>query len=146
MSIVKTDSLKLSDGTGVGARDDKFWENAVRLTERRMALIASNIANGDTPNFKARDIDFKAALQQSMSGEHMKMPHAEAGFSSKSPMSLSPPALFRVPRQGSVDGNTVDLNVEQAAFAENAILYEFALQKAVGEYKEMSELFKSLVN
>lgn len=51
----------------------------VKLTEKRMALISSNIANADTPNFKARDIDFKAALQQSMSGEHMKIDAVRRG-------------------------------------------------------------------
>lgn len=52
-----------SDG---GEKDEKFWNNAVRLVEQRLGLIASNIANADTPNYKARDIDLSSALKLSL--------------------------------------------------------------------------------
>jgi flagellar basal-body rod protein FlgB len=57
-----------SDG---GEKDEKFWNNAVRLVEQRLGLIASNIANADTPNYKARDIDFSSALKQAMTNSKL---------------------------------------------------------------------------
>jgi flagellar basal-body rod protein FlgB len=138
----KVNNNSMASGMG-GAADERFWENATRLYSKRLEVIASNIANADTPNFKARDIDFKKALEQSLStamvGERVV---ASARRLPAEP--VSPPLLFRVPAQQGVDGNTVELDAERVAFAETAIRYEFAMQKAVGEYKEISELFKTL--
>jgi len=59
---------------------------------------------------------------------------------------LSPaaPLKYRVPQQPSIDGNTVDMNVEQAQFSENALMYQFTLDRVGGHYKMMNELFNSL--
>lgn len=83
---------------------------ALEVRQQRMALIASNIANAATPNYKARDLDFRAAL-----GE------AEAGKDAGSTIA------YRVPVQSSLDGNTVELSTEQTAFAENAMAYRASL-------------------
>ena len=83
---------------------------ALRLREQRMALIASNIANAATPNYKARDIDFAAALTAAEKGER-----ADSSV------------RYRVPVQSSLDGNTVELATEQTAFAENALAYRTSL-------------------
>ncbi len=135
-------------GAKPSVRDGRFWENALRLCGQRFELIASNIANADTPNYKARDIDFKAELQQSISARKTALaalPNTSSSDGSAATQPPTPTILYRVPFQSSVGGNTVEVDVERGAFAENAIMYEFTLQRAVGEYKEMSELFKSLV-
>ena len=84
--------------------------NALKLREQRMSMLASNIANAATPGYKARDIDFSAALEMAGDGQ-------------------SPEAAirYRVPVQASLDGNTVELATEQTAFAENALAYRSSL-------------------
>jgi len=90
-------------------------------------LLASNIANADTPNYKARDVDFASALKGAMGGRFG--PLALASTSSRHLTGASGSALdgyvgFRQEFQSSVDGNTVNMDVERAAFAENSIHYE----------------------
>lgn len=101
---------------------------ALVLRGRRSELIASNLANADTPNFKARDFDFRAAMDQATGGQ-MAMRATQARHIAFSD-SAGPGAAhlqYRVPLQPSVDGNTVDGQVEQAAFAENAVNYQATL-------------------
>lgn len=83
---------------------------ALQLRSQRMAVLASNIANAATPNYKARDIDFSKALSL-----------AERGHSTDSAIA------FRIPLQPSLDGNTVEMATEQTAFAENALAYRSSL-------------------
>ena len=88
---------------------------ALALRSQRMGLIASNIANASTPGFKARDIDFGAALRS-----------AEApGGGIDAAMAAQ--TKYRIPLQMSQDGNTVELATEQTAFAENAVAYQTTL-------------------
>lgn len=143
MDGIKADRLSLTISAAPSQREDRFWENALRLSAQRLELIASNIANADTPNFKARDIDFKKALWQSRAATA-----TGPGTSSQNPTIEEKPflakPLYRMVAQPSVDNNTVDMDVERAAFAHSALMYEFTLQKAIGEYKDMAELFQSL--
>ena len=88
---------------------------ALALRSQRLGLLASNIANASTPNFKARDIDFKAALSAA------EAPGGTIGSAADAA------ALYRVPLQPSMDGNTVELSTEQTAFAENAVAYQTTL-------------------
>ena len=83
---------------------------ALQVESRRAQLLAANLANADTPNFKARDLDFKAALANA-----------------SAPASDDTTPLYRVPLAPSLDGNTVDPQLEQAAFAENAVRYQATL-------------------
>ena len=76
---------------------------ALLLRQERLGLLASNIANAATPGFKARDLDFRAAMDGATATK------------------------FRVPVQASLDGNSVELSVEQAQFAENAVQYRTTL-------------------
>lgn len=85
---------------------------ALKLRSERMGLIASNIANAATPGYKAQDIDFNAALDARLAGNRG---HADAG------------RVWRTPTLASLDGNTVELNREQVAFAENAVAYSATL-------------------
>ncbi len=100
-----------------------FNHQALNLRAYRQQVLASNIANGDTPGYKARDIDFKSALaaataQPTAAGD----PSATA--SQKDTAAADPDLLFRNMLQPSIDGNTVDMDVERAQFAENTVHYE----------------------
>ena len=88
--------------------------DALRLRSQRMALLASNIANAATPNFKARDIDFDKAMTAARQGQSTDAAADQA-------------MGYRVPLETSLDGNTVELSTEQTLFAENAIQYRTTL-------------------
>lgn len=91
--------------------------HALSLRMDRTQLLAGNLANVDTPGYKARDIDYKAVLQQTESAlrEGVSQPGLASG------------PMYRVPYQPSQDGNTVELSVEQTAFAENAMDFQTSL-------------------
>lgn len=101
-------------------------EQALMLKARRAEVLGSNLANADTPNFKARDLDFKAVLKQAGSSgfELQTTHHRHIPASNKR---HSPELLYRIPEQPSVDGNTVDSRIEQAEFAENSLEYQASL-------------------
>lgn len=123
-------------------------EAALRLRAYRQQLIASNIANADTPNYKAVDIDFPEALRAAMGGAHagpVRLAVTAPGHLSGNPVPVpATPLKYHVPAQPSADGNTVELDVERTKFAENAIRYEFALDRVRSHYRHMEELFKNL--
>lgn len=101
---------------------------ALQVGERRLETIASNLANADTPHYKARDIDFRAALQsvQGDGGARLRATHAgHFGAARGAGLDLEPG--YRTPNQPSLDGNTVDSQLEQSAFAENAVRYQASL-------------------
>lgn len=87
---------------------------ALELRSQRMGLLTSNIANAATPGYKARDMDFQAALRMRMAGADS---HAATNAAT----------LFRMPTMPSLDGNTVEMANEQLAFAENAVNYSATL-------------------
>lgn len=128
----------------IGRLDDylRFHEATLGIRAQRQELLASNIANADTPNFKARDIEFASALKGAMS----EAPHA-TGILTKtaalhlnggnSPSIHGAPMLYRTIQQGSVDGNTVDMDVERNEFTDNAIRYEAGLTMISTQIKNM---------
>lgn len=128
-------------------RDHGLHERALALRAYRQQLIASNIANADTPNYKAVDIDIQEALRldRSMSTPaHIATTnsrHLQGQASSPFP---GVPLKYHVPRQDSVDGNTVELDVERSKFAKNALMYEFSLDRISGHFKMMMELLRNL--
>ena len=105
----------------------RVHQAALNTQAYRQQLLASNIANADTPNYKARDIDFRSTLQgvlgsrvgplalATTAGGHM-------GVAQSNPLERF--AQYRQEIQSSVDGNTVNMDIERAAFAENALRYE----------------------
>lgn len=104
-----------------------FHQTALNVQAQRQQMLASNIANADTPNFKARDIDFRGALQGAL-GDRFG-PLALSSTSSRHlPDTGASPMQgyigYRQELQSSVDGNTVNMDVERAAYAENSIHYE----------------------
>lgn len=88
---------------------------ALELRSQRMGLLASNIANAATPGYKAKDIDFTAALKAAENGTDVSTAADRA-------------TLYRVPVMPSLDGNTVELQNEQLSFSENAVGYSATLQ------------------
>ena len=110
----------------------QFNRTALNLRAARQELIASNIANADTPNYKARDIDFASALQGALAGSMEKLPMTAsaprhlAGATGTSVMGA--PVQYRTVLQPSADGNTVDMDVERAQFADNALRYEASVR------------------
>lgn len=104
-----------------------FHETALKLRVLRTEVLSSNIANADTPNYKARDIDFKSVLR-STTGENAAMRQTKTAHMPADPRSsLGAERLYRIPMQPTLDGNTVETDVEQAAFAENTVRYRASL-------------------
>ena len=111
----------------------QFQQTALSLRAARQELLASNIANADTPNYKAKDIDFANALQGALSGSPGQLPlattsqqHLAGGATGESVMGAL--VMYRNAVQPSADGNTVDMDVERAQFADNALHYEASVR------------------
>jgi len=119
-----------------------FFQAAINLRQQRQEVLASNIANADTPNYKARDFDFNAALREVM-GERMRLAdtrltltsarHIPARAVSPDPAQL----MYRQPLQPSMDGNTVDMDVERVQFADNTLRYQSDLTIISARIKTM---------
>ncbi|HEY9398060.1 MAG TPA: flagellar basal body rod protein FlgB [Burkholderiales bacterium] len=121
----------------------QLQSEALKLRAQRQEVIASNLANGDTPNYKAMDFKFSDALRQavgmpSAQGSAPALVQTSAGHMNAQGSTLSTvQLLYRTPTQARVDGNTVDTNVEQANFADNAVRYEASLRFLNGQIKTM---------
>ena len=126
----------------------RFNETALNLRGQRQQLIASNIANADTPNYKSRDIDFNGAMRLAMArGPEPSQGlvktatnHLSANTSSYSANASGVngvPLLYRTIQQGAIDGNTVDMDAERNQFADNAIRYEAGITMISGQIKSM---------
>lgn len=104
---------------------------ALRMRSLRTSLIATNIANADTPHYKARDLAFGETLEAAR-GTLPRIPLARSAGRHLRPDDLGGAArvLFRQPDGASLDGNSVDKDLEQSRFAENAMRYQASLQFA----------------
>jgi flagellar basal-body rod protein FlgB len=95
---------------------------------QRMGVLAANLANADTPGFKARDIDFAAVLSQSQGDTALPLEATNAGhITLGSADSPTGEVKYRNPYQASLDGNTVEMPIEQAAFSETNVRYQASL-------------------
>jgi flagellar basal-body rod protein FlgB len=105
--------------------------------EKRGEILAANLANADTPNYKARDMDFKSVLKQSMvSG--VPLERTQTGHIAPQQQQLfGANVMYRNPNQASLDGNTVEDQVEQAKYAENAVQYQASLQFIGGDFADL---------
>ncbi len=101
-------------------------DNALLLFERRTQLIAENIANADTPNYKARDIDFNSILRDA-NIDQVRLNSTNEAHISLSGGVADQQIQYRVPDQISLDGNSVNVQQEKAAFAENSVRYQTTL-------------------
>ncbi len=114
---------------------------ALGLRSKRVELLASNIANAATPGYKARDIDFAAQLKAAESGGAMTIT-AGNHIGMGGPGGTSGNALYRIPNQASLDGNTVELSTEQTRFGENAVQYQTTLAFLNGRINTLSRALK----
>ena len=115
-----------------------FQTTALKLRAERQNVLASNIANADTPNFKARDFDFRAALESATgSAAAAAMTPAVTDPNHMSPKGTPASTLlrYRVPQQMSIDGNSVELDSETAQISANAVRYEASLRFLNGQIK-----------
>jgi flagellar basal-body rod protein FlgB len=123
----------------------RFQQTALRIRGQRQEIIAANIANADTPNYKARDIDFGAALNNALSGiatqaiEPTKTSpqHLSTDGTGSTVGAGSSGPQYRKVLQNSVNGNTVDMDVERNQFMENAIRYEASLTAVNDQLKRI---------
>jgi flagellar basal-body rod protein FlgB len=118
---------------------------ALKLREQRTELLANNLANSDTPGFKARDLDFQAALAaatgpaagpgelRATQSRHFGVgaPAAEGAGSTETFLK------YRTPLAPSLDGNTVDAQLEQAAFADNSVRYQATLSFLSSQFRSL---------
>jgi len=115
--------------------DRMFSLHSAALAARgyRSQVLASNIANADTPGYQARDVDFKSALAAAAGAQSASQAamvrtssrHMDAAASNGS--TPFGPLVYRTVTQASIDNNTVDVNVERAQFSDNAMRYEASL-------------------
>ena len=123
-------------------RSIQFHQTALNLQAHRQQLIASNIANADTPNYKARDVDFRSALQGALNtarGGGVALATTRPGhIDGGSAPPLESLTGYRPELQSAVDGNTVNMDVERANFAENALHYEASVTFINGMLRSMN--------
>jgi len=103
---------------------------ALMLREKRSEILAANLANADTPDYKARDLDFQALLEQKLGGGSGRpgLNQTREGHMAGKNDVLGAELLYRNPMQASLDGNTVEEHIEQAKYAQNAVQYQASLR------------------
>ena len=119
-------------------------EQAVGVRTQRAEILANNIANSDTPNYKARDIDFQSILEGVQSDQpRLKMAQTSAGHSEGiiNP-DFASELMYRIPNQPSVDGNTVNLQEEMARYTENAVDYQASFHFLNKKFKGLTAAIK----
>lgn len=134
---------------GSGHPSHDFQQLALGLRAYRQQIIASNIANADTPGYKAVDIDFQEALRNAQAAANVppvSLTTTSGGRLSGQSTGTQPPIplKYHVPSQGSIDGNTVEMDVERAKFAENTVMHQFAMDRVSGHFKHEIEMLQSL--
>src|SRR5690606_31718137 len=126
-----------------------FNQTALSLRQQRQEVLAANIANADTPHYKARDVDFNKALQEALGGSaSIRLPSTQLNLTSarhipsqtlgKSTAEL----LYRQPFQPSLDGNTVDMDVERVQFADNTARYQADLSIISSRLRSLRSVFE----
>ena len=120
-----------------------FHHQALSLRAARQELLSGNVANADTPNFKAKDIDFASVLHEKLS---LTTNLNKVSLNTTSPAHINSAAqgvfgdniLYRVPLQPSADGNTVDMDMERTRFADNAIKYDVSITFMNNEFRNLT--------
>jgi flagellar basal-body rod protein FlgB len=118
-------------------------EQALQARVKRAEVLANNLANADTPGFKARDLDFRAMMakaKDSMSGLSLNRTHEQHLDAAAS--DGSDELLYRVPYQPSVDGNTVDAQQEQSRFMRNAMDFQASFQFLSSKFSGLTKALK----
>ena len=118
---------------------------AMNMRTQRHQVLASNIANADTPNYKARDFSFESAMQNALTGRSNGVTLVRTTSGHITGGSTSGPAAlqFRKETQSAVDGNTVDMDVERTQIAENALQFQILTQLISEKFKGMRSALSS---
>lgn len=120
--------------------DFRFLQKAMDLRAYRQQVLASNIANADTPNYKARDFDFAGELKRAADGQESRIQlrtTSSRHLQAKQDNPLGVALAYRNPTQPSIDGNTVDMNIERGQFTDNAIHYQFVVDRVSSKVKSL---------
>jgi flagellar basal-body rod protein FlgB len=115
---------------------------ALKLRQTRTELLAKNLANADTPGFKARDLDFKGAMESALATQggtgKLAAPSSGTAIGTSNATGGTEAFLrYRTPLAPSLDGNTVDVQLEQSAFAENAVRYQATLSFLSSKFRSL---------
>ncbi|MFQ3171198.1 MAG: flagellar basal-body rod protein FlgB [Oleispira sp.] len=114
--------------------------DAMLLRGKRAEILANNLANSDTPGFKARDINFQAMLEKETQNGMAMSATNSAHISTHS--SQSDQLFYRNPSQPSIDGNTVDTQLEQTIFSRNAMDYNTSFEFLSGKFKGLKSAIR----
>ncbi len=121
-----------------------FHSQALSLRAERQRIIAGNIANADTPGYQARDFDFAAALRAASGASAVGEGIAQGVMSVMGHGAKAMPVLrYAIPSQASLDNNSVDMDRERSAFAENAVKYESTLRFITASVRTTLDAMKS---
>ncbi len=116
-----------------------FGETALKLRTYRQEVLGNNLTNSDTPNFKARDIDFASVLQNQLNGisdsSSLRLARTDKNHLPGTSQVDDPRLLYRTPNQPSMDGNTVDADIELSEFTKNSVFTQSALTLLTGTIK-----------
>lgn len=127
--------MKLDDAFGI-------HEEAVRIRARRSEVLASNLANADTPGYKARDFDFQAMLRKEIQNPVRLAATNKGHIRNDSGLVASTQMAYRIPQQASLDGNTVETDREQTEFSANVMRYQASLRFLDGRIKGLLTAIK----
>ena len=114
-----------------------FLQKALELRGMRQQVLASNIANADTPNYKERDFDFAAAMKNAVSGRSERLDTTDSRHFQGASGELGVKLQYGMPYQNSLDGNTVEMDVERNKYVDNAVRYEADLTVLTSRIKVM---------
>lgn len=159
LSGLKNTSMQTNEGLSIGTTHSRhfpmnesegkekisFQQKMLGVRAYRQQIIASNIANADTPGYKAVDIDVREAKNQNKF-EPLPLITSSPNHTSGNFIDKSPPLIlkYHTPTQASADGNTVEMDVERNKFAENSLMYQFSLDSVRGEFNDMKKLLSEL--
>lgn len=118
-------------------------EAALRLRGQRASVLANNLANSDTPNYKARDLDFKTILNQTDTENRLAIQTTNEHHISTDAIADEPnELLYRTPQQPSIDGNTVEDQIENAEYMKNALALQASFEFVNDEYKGLKAVIR----
>lgn len=127
--------MKLDDAFGI-------HEDALRVRARRSEVLASNLANADTPGYKARDFDFQAMLRKEVQDPVRLAATHRGHIQNDSGLIASTQMAYRIPQQPTLDGNTVETEREQTEFSANVMRYQASLRFLDGRIKGLLTAIK----
>ena len=127
--------MNLSNAFGI-------YEQALQLRARRSEVLAANLANADTPGYKARDFDFKSMLRREMSAPVRLASTHQGHIQPDNTLVPTAQMMYRIPQQPSLDGNTVEVEREQVEYSANAVSYQASLRFLEGKIKGIRTAIK----